>query len=102
MSEQEQKPLPKLAQPCRKLSTNDFVTDINIFTEFGDLSPTQILTVFDQFTNWPEYTSCPFVASLETTLMKVHTNPDETVDGVELVEEDDGTATNENASNPTA
>lgn len=83
------KTLPAFVEPCRELSLDDFNSNINIFTEFGDLSPSQVLTLFDQFINWPEYKESSFSASLDTTLMKLHTNPDETVDGIELPEEDD-------------
>lgn len=82
--------LPDLAEPCHKLSLEVYTTNINIFTEFGDLTPMQVLTLFDQFIHWPEYKECSFSASLDNTLMKLHTNPDDTVDGVELREEDDG------------
>lgn len=81
--------LPEFVEPCRELSIEDFKTDVNIFTEFGDFTPMQLLTLFDQFINWPEYKESSFNASLETTLMKLHTNPDESVDGVDLPEEDD-------------
>lgn len=64
---------------------------MNIHTEFGDLQPMQVLTLFDQFVNWPEFKESSFSESLEATLVKLHTNPDDVVsaDGVELAEEDD-------------
>lgn len=76
------KTLPKLVEPCLKLSTQDSIEDINIFTEFGDLTPIQVLTLFDEFINWPEFKECSFNASLENTLMKLHTTPDEDVLGL--------------------
>lgn len=76
--------LPDFVEPCRKLSTEDFVNNINIYTEFGDLRPTQVLTLFNQFINWPEYPECSFRPSLENVL---HTNTEENVE--ELTEEDD-------------
>ena len=76
--------LPNLVEPCRKLSHEDFVNNINIYTEFGDLRPTQVLTLFNQFINWPEYQECSFGPSLENVL---HTNIEENVE--ELTEEDD-------------
>lgn len=78
-------------EPCHQLSNEDFIHNINIYTEFGDLRPTQVLTLFDQFINWPEYQECSFGASLESVLMKIHSNPDETVN--ELKEEDDESKT---------
>lgn len=56
---------------------------MDIFTEFGDLSPTQFLTLFDQFRSWPEYAESPFTASLENHLMKTQLNADEHGDELE-------------------
>lgn len=81
--------LPEFVEPCRQLSNEDIVDDISIFSEFGDLSPNEILTVFSQFSSWPEYKECSFSAALERTLIKLHTNPDEHVDGIEIPEEAD-------------
>lgn len=53
---------------------------IDIFTEFGDLTPTQILTLFSQFSSWPEYNECAFTASFENQLMKTQLTEDEHVD----------------------
>jgi len=86
---QDSEPLPNFVVPCRKLSIEDYPQNINIFTEFGDLTPNQILTLFDQFINWPEYKESSFNASLENTMMKMHTNPDDNVDLVELHEDED-------------
>lgn len=79
--------LPALCHPCYELTNADFADDVNIFTEFGDLTPTQVLTLFDQFINWPEFRECSFNASLESAMMKYHTNPDDVVDSRDLVEE---------------
>lgn len=76
--------LPPFAEPCRELTTEDYMENINIFTEFGDLSPTQMLTLFDKFINWPEFKECPFNASLENSLMKMHNSPEDTADGIGL------------------
>lgn len=84
--------LPELVQPCRKLSVEDFIDDISIFTEFGDLTPSEILTVFDQFIKWPEYKECSFSAALEREMIKMHTNPEENVDGIETEQADDDEA----------
>lgn len=80
------KSLPTYAQPCKTLSTQDFVQNINIWTEFGDLSPSQTLTLFDQFINWPEYKQSPFIACLENNLMKMEM---ELVPEEEITEEED-------------
>lgn len=44
------------------------------------LSPTQILTVFNEFINWPEYESSGFLDVLEKELIKLHTRPEEADD----------------------
>lgn len=81
--------LPELVEPCRKLSVEDVVDDMSIFTEFGDLSPSEILTIFNQFSSWPEYKECSFSAALERMLVKWHTNPEEHVGGIDIPEEAD-------------
>ena len=78
------KSLPTYAEPCKTITTQDFVQNISIWTEFGDLSPTQTLTLFDQFINWPEYKQSPFIACLENNLMKMELVPEE-----EITEEED-------------
>lgn len=44
---------------------------LTIFTEFGDLTPSELLNVFNCFVSWPEFNSCPFLASMESTLLKM-------------------------------
>ena len=81
--------LPIYSEPCKTLSTQDFFERMNIFTEFGDLSPTETLTVFDQFVQWPEYKQSPFLTSMENNLMKLEHSPIDNVDGLEIHEQDD-------------
>lgn len=80
--------LPEYLAPSTSLTVNDFVDNINIFTQFGNLTPTQILTTFNEFINWPEYESCAFVDVLEKALIKMHTRPEE-ADDVLSDDEDD-------------
>lgn len=87
--EEQRAGLPHFVEPCRQLSNSDFFEKINIFTEFGDLSPTQMLTLFDQFVNLPNYKECSFVASLENTLLKLHSNPSEKFDTLDLTLHDE-------------
>jgi dimethyladenosine transferase 2 len=47
---------------------------MTIFTEFGDLTPHEILSVFHKFVNWPEYRVCSFLSSMEMTLMKMESS----------------------------
>ena len=81
--------LPIYSEPCKTLSTRDFFEQMNIFTEFGDLSPTETLTLFDQFIQWPEYKQSPFLTSMENNLMKLEHSPMDNVDGLEIHEQDD-------------
>ncbi|KAK7869249.1 hypothetical protein R5R35_000871 [Gryllus longicercus] len=46
----------------------------NIFTEFGDLKPSEVLRIFQLFSEWPEYQDCSFLSSLETALLKLDEN----------------------------
>lgn len=36
---------------------------MNVFRRFGDLSPQQILLLFNQFSSWPEYKDSAFQAA---------------------------------------
>jgi dimethyladenosine transferase 2 len=49
---------------------------MTIFTQFGDLTPQEILAVFHKFVSWPEYPICPFLASMESTFMKMESGTD--------------------------
>lgn len=71
------------------ISNQNFFENMNIFTQFGDLSPSQVLSIFDEFINWPEYKQCPFIASMENSLLKLETTPDESPDNLDLQEVDD-------------
>lgn len=73
------------------MTTRDYYPGINIYTQFGDLSPSQALTLFSQFRQWPEYSESSFLASMENTLLKLETANDEQSmdDAVNLAEEDD-------------
>ncbi|CAG4953924.1 unnamed protein product [Parnassius apollo] len=43
---------------------------MTIFTEFGDLSLKQKITVFKKFVSWPEFEQCPFRVTMENNLPK--------------------------------
>lgn len=49
---------------------------MTIFTVFGDLTPQEILSLFRKFVSWPEYPVCPFIASMETSFMKMESGTD--------------------------
>uniref|UniRef100_A0A1B0DNZ7 rRNA adenine N(6)-methyltransferase n=1 Tax=Phlebotomus papatasi TaxID=29031 RepID=A0A1B0DNZ7_PHLPP len=63
--------LPEFVQPCRPISKSDHRQDINIFTQFGDLTPSEMLSLFQQFRNWPEYKQSPFLSLMENSLIKM-------------------------------
>lgn len=56
-----------------ELTTENYFNNLNIFTEFGDLTPSQLLTLFNTFVNWPEFQECSFRASLENNILKMET-----------------------------
>ncbi|GBP24347.1 Dimethyladenosine transferase 2, mitochondrial [Eumeta japonica] len=41
---------------------------MTIFTQFGDLSLSQKITVFKRFISWPEFEQCPFRVTMENNL----------------------------------
>jgi dimethyladenosine transferase 2 len=69
--------IPDIVARSTSLSTSHFMEHIHIFTQFGVLSPTQILSIFNEFVHWPEYGNCSFAAALEKELIKQHTKPDD-------------------------
>jgi dimethyladenosine transferase 2, mitochondrial len=75
------------------LTAQDFVPNINIFTEFGDLTPTQVFTLFDQFISWPEYKDSSFKPSLESVLLKMNSSVEAPPNDLEI-EEDLSVSTN--------
>lgn len=80
--------LPKHTVISQPISNCDYYDNMNIFTEFGDLSPSNMLSLFDTFIGWPEYKESPFLTSMEANMVKMETSM-ETVDGLAIPEEDD-------------
>jgi dimethyladenosine transferase 2, mitochondrial len=80
--------LPPYFEPCRSLTAQDFVPNINIFTEFGDLTPTQVFTLFDLFINWPEYKDSSFKPSLDSMLMKMNAAVESPANDIEKIDTD--------------
>ncbi|ALC46461.1 mtTFB2 [Drosophila busckii] len=83
------KQLPPYSMRSTNMSTRDHFPAINIYTQFGDLTPSQMLTLFTQFRSWPEYNESSFLASLENTLLKLETVNDQSLDDSVIAEEDD-------------
>lgn len=62
---------PTSSNPCTTMTRNDRFVDMNIFTTFGDLSPSQMLALFHQFVSWPGYESSAFRQGLDDCLQKM-------------------------------
>ncbi|XP_055536748.1 dimethyladenosine transferase 2, mitochondrial [Wyeomyia smithii] len=58
--------LPK-SLPLRR---NDYPERVTIFTKFGELTPSQILTIFNDFISWPEFRQSAFVQSAEQNQLR--------------------------------
>ncbi|XP_069688697.1 dimethyladenosine transferase 2, mitochondrial [Periplaneta americana] len=50
---------------------------MTIHTQFGELTPKEILSIFRKFVSWPEFPVCPFLASMETIFMKMEPGSDD-------------------------
>lgn len=87
------KSLPMYSTPSTTMSLNDAAQGINIFTQFGDLTPSQMLNLFHVFSSWPEYDQCTFLASMDNNFLKMETTADENVGIIEIPDEDDETET---------
>lgn len=87
------KSLPMYSTPSTTMSLNDAAQGINIFTQFGDLNPSQMLNLFHVFSSWPEYDQCTFLASMDNNFLKMETTADENVGIIEIPDEDDETET---------
>ncbi|XP_053670181.1 dimethyladenosine transferase 2, mitochondrial [Anopheles nili] len=59
-------PLPSQLQKSQPLSSNDYIDNMNIYTEFGELTPSQVLTLFNEFINWSDFHQSPFVQAVES------------------------------------
>ncbi|KAJ6643173.1 Dimethyladenosine transferase 2, mitochondrial, partial [Pseudolycoriella hygida] len=46
---------PPFTNPSMTLSNEDFYNKLNTFTKFGDLQPSELLTLFYEFSNLPDY-----------------------------------------------
>lgn len=72
---------------------------MNIFTEFGDLSPNQMLTLFNTFRNLEGFNDSSFVSNMELQLMKQETTSEETINEIEQAEDEMSKSKNETVSN---
>ncbi|PNF30306.1 hypothetical protein B7P43_G15016 [Cryptotermes secundus] len=82
--------IPQLEKWIPGCGSRFIVDGMTIFTQFGDLTPQEILTVFHKFISWPEYGVCPFHAVMETTFMRMESGIDSTgKDSDDEIEEDE-------------
>lgn len=56
-----------------QLQQTKFREDIDIFTQFGNLEPDEILSIFKEVMNHPGYSESPFLAMVESQLLKSET-----------------------------
>ncbi|KAJ8926122.1 hypothetical protein NQ315_009979 [Exocentrus adspersus] len=56
-----------------KLKHDDFFDEVDIFTQFRELTPTQLLAVFKELLNYPSFANSPFTAMIEDDLVKKET-----------------------------
>lgn len=80
--------LPNFCAPCFELSSKDFYPDMNIFTEFGDLNPNQMFTLFNTFRNLEGFNDSSFVSNMELQLMKQESTTEETINEIDQVEDE--------------
>lgn len=69
------------------ISTEDYLDHINIFSQFGDLSPSQMLTLYLQFVKWPGFKRSPFQASMESSLIKMETSSESLIEDIAFQEQ---------------
>lgn len=62
--------LPSMTNPPFTLSKQDYYNNLNIYTQFGDLQPVELLTLFYEFRMLPDYPNCGFSPSLESVLLR--------------------------------
>ncbi|KAF5294029.1 hypothetical protein FQR65_LT10934 [Abscondita terminalis] len=63
--------------------------DMSIYTEFSELHPNNILHVFQLLLNHSEFKSSPFVALMESQLLKDETVETDAITGTKTINEDD-------------
>nr|CAD7394707.1 unnamed protein product [Timema cristinae] len=77
MTSRRKRIIPELERWIPNCGPRLIMRGINIFTEFGDLTPHEILLIFQDFLSWPEYPMCTFPASVETALLKMEPTSDD-------------------------
>nr|CAD7199248.1 unnamed protein product [Timema douglasi] len=77
MTSRRKRIIPELEYWIPNCGPRLIMKGINIFTEFGDLTPHEILLIFQYFSSWPEYPMCSFQASMETALLKMEPASDD-------------------------
>ncbi|CAH2258298.1 jg10524 [Pararge aegeria aegeria] len=70
---------------------------MTIFTQFGDLTLHQKVTVFKRFISWPEFEQCPYRVTMENNLPKFAANVDDDKNNIAAHIEDMESSDTENA-----
>lgn len=81
--------IPHLSTLSQNITKAAYYKDMNIFTQFGDLNPSEMLTLFTQFRSWPEYAQSPFLASMEHNLLKTETASDINGNVIDIIDDEE-------------
>lgn len=66
--------IPELEKLIPDCGIRLIMMDYDIYTEFGDLSPTQLLNLYKELKTWPEFEECAFLDSVDSVLSKMNEN----------------------------
>lgn len=69
--------IPLHSTRCVHISDQDYFQDMNIYTQFGDLTPANLLRVYLDFSQWPEFRDSAFLAAFDNTILKLHESSDD-------------------------
>lgn len=93
MSSRKNRVIPQLEKWVPGCGPRLISHNMTIYTEFGDLTPQQILSLFHEFSSWPEYPDCSFLSSMESMLSSVEQSVGDDIDVTairDVVDEGDG------------
>lgn len=68
---------PEFVKSCENVVLDrKLLPNMDIFTEFNSLSPSEVLILFNELASWPEYSQSMFITSLNEQLIKQQPPPD--------------------------
>lgn len=79
--------IPSHSTRCLRISNKDYFQNINIYTEVGDLTPSNFLRLYLDFCKWPEFRDSAFLAAYENSMLKLYESGDD--DNFNITEEAD-------------